>query len=160
MNWDVASALAEIVAAVGVIVSLIYVGRQLRQSNLTTRSATRQELNSSINTWAMSIASSPTLAEAMAKVNSQDLVRDEASDIEKIEIAFALFALVNQQYFIYRQWQDGLIKEEEMESLFGPSTPLLAKPYMRSLWQFMKGTWPDDFSTWYERRYDLKLEGP
>ncbi len=155
MNWEVVAALAEIIAAIGVIVSLIYVGQQLKQSNLTARSMTRQEINSSINTWAMSIAASPTLAEAIAKVNSQGLLRDDATDVEKVEIGYALFALVNQQHYIYRQWQDGLIGDQEFEGLFGPSTPILTKPYMRSLWPIVRASFPTEFAAWYENRYQL-----
>ena len=36
MNWDAIAAAAEILAAIGVIVSLIYLGQQIRSQTLET----------------------------------------------------------------------------------------------------------------------------
>lgn len=42
VNWDAIAAIAELMAAIGVIISLIFVGVQVRKSNAEARSATMQ----------------------------------------------------------------------------------------------------------------------
>lgn len=42
MNWDAIGAIAELLAAIGVIVSLIFVGLQVKKSNAEARLATIQ----------------------------------------------------------------------------------------------------------------------
>ena len=159
MNWDAISSIAEIVGAIGVILSLLYVGRELRQSNAMARTATRQEINATTNSWAMGIATSPTLSEGFAKVHYQDFVRDDASDVEKIRLAYALFALISNQHYIYEQWKEGILNEIELDERLGPGSVLLTRPYLRSVWPLLKSSYPSDFADWYEKRYQLGDEG-
>ena len=49
MNWDAVGAGAELVAAVGVIFSLVYLARQIRQSNATDQLTATLSLQSSYN---------------------------------------------------------------------------------------------------------------
>lgn len=155
MNWEMAGSIAEMIGAIGVILSLLYVGRQLRQSNVMARSATRQEINSSLSSWATNVAVSPSLAEAFAKVQYHDLVREDASDEEKIQIAYAYFGFIAQQHFMYAQWQEGIITEQELDELLGPGSALLETPYLRSVWPIIRISFPKDFADWYENRFRL-----
>ena len=49
MNWDAVSAIAEIVGVVGVIVSLIYVAKQLKENTNVSRSQSRQSISECIH---------------------------------------------------------------------------------------------------------------
>jgi hypothetical protein len=91
----------------------------------------------------------------MGKVHYHELVRDDASDQEKIQIAYALFALVGQQNFIFQQWKAGLLTGEELDDLYSPGTALHSKPYLKSLWPIMRPSFPPDFAEWYEKRFQL-----
>ncbi len=75
MDWAMLGAIGELIGALAVILSLLYVGRQVQNSNTMARSAVRQELSSEANTWAMSIASQPGLAATFAKVHFGGLTR-------------------------------------------------------------------------------------
>ncbi len=44
MNWEAIGAIGELLAAVGVIVSLVYLGIQIRQNTASLRSSTQQQL--------------------------------------------------------------------------------------------------------------------
>ena len=155
MNWEIVGSIAEMIGAIGVILSLLYVGRQLSQSNSMARSAARMEINSSMSTWATNIASSPSLSDAIAKVHFHDLVRSDASDREKIQIGYTLVALVSQQHFMYEQWKEGVLTESEMIGHFDPGIGMLSAPYLRTSWPIFRGTFPNEFAEWYEQRYGL-----
>jgi hypothetical protein len=155
MNWEIIGSIAEMIGAIGVILSLLYVGRQLRQSNSMARSAARMAINSSLNSFATSIATSSSLSDAISKAQFHDFVRSDASDREKIQIGYSLVALVSQQHFIYEQWKEGVLTESEMEDHYKQGVGLLRTPYLRSAWPVFRGTFPDDFAEWYEERYRL-----
>src|SRR4051794_6222746 len=65
MNWDAVVALSQLVAAVGVILSLVFVGLQIRQN---TRALQRAEHNSTMEQWTVirqAIAQNRDVAELM-----------------------------------------------------------------------------------------------
>ncbi|MCH7741771.1 MAG: hypothetical protein IIB71_03795 [Proteobacteria bacterium] len=155
MNWEMIGSIGEITAALGVILSLIYVGRQLKQTNTIARSSFRQELGSQANNWAMSIASSPSLAEALAKVHFEDFKRNDATGPERMHIAYALVGLVGQVFFAFEHWKEGILTDEQFAELYSPRNALLSRPYLRSVWPQLRPGYPEDFNEWFEQWFDL-----
>jgi hypothetical protein len=67
MNWDAISTIAEVIGAAAVVVSLIYVGVQIRSNTIEARAANRQHhVDRAVNAARLA-ASSPELAGAIAK---------------------------------------------------------------------------------------------
>ena len=147
---------AELVGAVGVIFSLLYVGKQLKQTNAMSRSAARQALSAQINDWSMAIAASPSLSESLSKVHFHNLVRDGATDLERVQIGYALVGFVGQVHFAYEQQKEGILTQHEVDDLYGPGTALFRQPYLASLWPIMRPTYPQDFGRWFEKRYNIR----
>jgi hypothetical protein len=148
---------AEVIGAIGVILSLLYVGKQLKQTNAMSRSAARQALSAELNDWAMAIASSPSLAESLAKVHFQELVRSDATDVERIQIGYAFVGFVGQMHLAYEQTKEGILTEKELSDLHGPSRGLMRQRYLSSVWPILRHTYPEDFCGWLERRYNLAV---
>ncbi len=153
LEWG---ALGELIGGIAIIVSLIYVGRQLKQSNSMARSAVRRELSSELNVWATSIASSPSLTEALAKVHFHSLKREDATDQERVQIAYIFVGIVGQLHFAYEQCKEGIMTERELEEYLGSSTELFSKPYLASLWPVLHKSYPTDFNEWFERQFKLR----
>lgn len=159
MNWEAITSIAEMIGATGVILSLLYVGRELKQSNMMARSATRQEVNSALNSWCMSVATSTVLSDDIAQAQLNDLIRDEAPDAQKMRIGYALFSVINQHRYVYEQWKEGVINENELNEIFGAgSSGLFSTPYLRSVWPVLKHSFPGEFSEWFSARYQLDKE--
>ena len=148
------AALGELIGAIAVA-SLLYVGKQLRQSNAMSRSEIRNALSSQANAWATSIATSPSLAEAMAKAHFHDLVRENATETERIQVAYIYVGIVGQIHMAYEQMQEGFLSSDELDEYFGEQTPLLNLPYLRSLWPLLSTNYPPDFQRWFESRHGL-----
>ena len=66
MNWEAASTIAEIVGAIGVIASLIYLAVQIRQSTRVSRAEMTKDLYLASRTAIMDIASNDELAKISA----------------------------------------------------------------------------------------------
>jgi hypothetical protein len=159
MDWEMIGSIAELIGATGVILSLLYVGRQLKQSNSMSRSAARQQISAAMNDWAISISSSPTLAEAYSKVHSNDLVYDDASPEERVQLTYSLVAFVGQQQFIYEMWKEGNLSDREAAEINRPGSVLLTKPYFSSVWPLIRASFPSDFVGWFDKKYGLDGNG-
>src|SRR5688572_23477878 len=67
MNWTTAAAIAEIVGAIGVIVSLLYLASQVKRGTAEARRAGAHDLMTTTNSLLMLLASDRGTAEIWAK---------------------------------------------------------------------------------------------
>jgi hypothetical protein len=155
MDWNMVVAIAQTIAALGVVVSVIYVGKQVKETNAMTRSSARMEVSAEVNSWAMAAASSHELSELMAKVHYEGFLRDHATGPEKIRIAYAYIAFLGAINIAHQHFEDGIISREQFEELFPAENPVLKAPYLKSLWPYMRGGYRASFSRWFEVRYGL-----
>ena len=82
MTIDDLGSIGEIVSAIGVIASLLYVGLQIRSNTEATRSATRQALSDQDLMYVTAGIDSSILAEATAKLEKKlDVSAAEASQL-------------------------------------------------------------------------------
>ena len=91
MNWDAIGAIAELLAAVGVIISLIFVGLQVRKSNAEARLATIQ---ATTDTEVMMVSTLADHAETWNKVHTGEALE---GDVE-IRRGIVLFNLLMIDY--------------------------------------------------------------
>ena len=157
MDWSAVGAVGELIGALAVVSSLLYVGRQLRQSNTMARAAAWQALNSSMNAWNTTMAASPELSAALAKMHVHGLRRDDASDLERVQLGYACNAYLGQLDLARKLWRDGVLTDEELDTFHGPGSAFLTLPYWFDLWPILKPSYSADFAEWFERRHlDLR----
>ncbi|MFT4888181.1 MAG: hypothetical protein ACJAY7_000483 [Pseudohongiellaceae bacterium] len=72
MNWDAIGAVGEIVGAFAVVMSLLYVSKQMRASNRATANSTNQQIFQSVKTVFAQITASNESAEIYMKGLSDD----------------------------------------------------------------------------------------
>lgn len=159
MDWNMFLAVAQTIAAIGVAVSVIYVARQVKETNAMTRSTMRQEVSAEISAWAMAVASSPQLSEAMAKVDHKHLLREDATETEKTQIGYAYVGFIGAAFLAHQHMEDGIISQEKFEELFGRDSVILTRPYLKTLWPVLRGGYSDNFARWLENRYGLAGAG-
>lgn len=152
---DQISSVAELIGALGVILSLVYVGKQLKQTNLMTRSSVHLTRSNVLVDWATTIACAPELCETLAKVHYHKLVREDATDVERMQLGYLFAALLAQIHMSFEQHKEGILSQEEVEEFFGPAAAVIAQPYLASAWPILKGGYPIDFQEWFQSRYNL-----
>lgn len=132
--------IADIVAAIGVIGSMIFVGVQVRQSTRSVRSSTIQQ---QADHWQKfyALLSDPKFAATFAKGSAgRDLEQTEFSQFFLLCRAL-LIGIANHRY----QFRQGLIDKEYgfdvliKEGIFG-------FPGMRAMWQLTRHWYPSDFA--------------
>ena len=71
MNWDAVGAIGEVVGAVAVVVTLLYVGRQIHQANVQTQARARYSFIEAYGEMNTSISSNREVASTSAHPSSR-----------------------------------------------------------------------------------------
>ena len=131
MNWDAISAISEIIGAIAVVVTLIYLAVQVRQSTKSIQSSTLQA-NTGVWTSLFSSLADKDVAAAYAVGMSG------APDIKPIQytqfflMCRAMFVAFENQFYQYRQ---GTLDEETyLGYARAISTQLMSMPGFRVWW--------------------------
>ena len=109
MELEQLSFISEIIAAIALIASLIYVGRQVKANTTATRSAAAQACADTTNGYVGLINSSPNLS---------DILHRGATGLGNLQGGEVIqFGAFHDQMFIctesiYSQWRDGVLDEQ------------------------------------------------
>lgn len=109
MSWQLASAVSEILAAVAVVVSVVYLAVQIRRNTIATHSQTHYMTTIALSETAATLASSRDLSRVyrLGLSNPDELDEDE----------YFRFALIGTSQFrtfenLYFQYRAGLVTED------------------------------------------------
>lgn len=123
MNLSDWANLAEIVSALAVVISLLYVGYQINLNTKEIRVANRQELVSRAHSATLTWATSPELIGALVKASRND----ELSDEERLYVTYATRAV------LYDVQEAFLLHEEgRLSSEYWKTRSSLIKAYLAS----------------------------
>ena len=154
MNWNVISAIAQVVATVGVIVSLIYVAIQVKQNSklidqsiLATRASIVHGTSVSFSRFYELLAQDSELAEIYHRgIRSEALTDNEVMRFESLIYVYITW-LEDADY----QYESGLYFEEDdtdpIDSM--DNMPLLSSPIGREWWD--RYAWGFSTPSLYER---------
>ncbi len=146
--------IAELVAAVALIISLIYVGIQVKLSTKATQAATAQSYVDTMNGYVGLINSSRNLAKVLHNgANGLDNLQGE----EVIQ-----FYAFHDQCFItfeafYFEWKHGLLAQQLWDTYRHVIISLLMQSGQREYWQNRKHWYDDEFQRYVEEL--LESEG-
>lgn len=132
--------IASTIAAVGVVVSLVFVGIQVRQNTIATRSAAAQAVSSSFAKWYGAVRSDPGMA-TIAVNGLRDY--DSLNDLDRTRLVsyFMEFNLSMQDAFY--KWQDGALSSELWHAWEVVSLNMFSTPGGKTFWNdrgYMFGT--------------------
>ena len=81
MNWEAIGAIAEVGAAIGVILTLFYLSYQIRHNSQVVRSSTRQSISAMQTEIGLQIASDPILRRAAQRWLRDTAVSEDPEDL-------------------------------------------------------------------------------
>jgi len=115
------ASIAEVIGAVGVVISLIYVGIQVSENTDEIRATNRQQLIGRAHTATNHVASSPELAHALSKLGS----REPLTPAQQIQYGFFVRGMVYdvQEAFLLHQ-------EERLDEAYWKTRAALIESYM------------------------------
>lgn len=109
MNWDAVQAIAELIAAFGVLASLVYVGNQIRQNTQAVRSATAQAVHDNYAAWYQGYANDPVLMKIAV-----DGLRDYRAlgEVEKGQFIALFMQFLSYSQNAFFQWREGALSPD------------------------------------------------
>jgi len=117
MNWDAISAIAELLGALAVIVTLIYLAVQLRQQNTVTKAQIEQQRADSVIQLATVLSVTENRILYTKVVLDRGLTAADLSEEENIHLRIILSPLRANFENTYQQFQSGYISEEFYEDV-------------------------------------------
>ncbi len=151
MDWEAISTIAEIVGAVGVIFSLIYLALQIRQNTRVARAETTKDLYLASREAILEIAANDELAKIWTEIRN----------IENIDAARryafyqSLFRLYELQFHLsgQRLLDDGIVQSYMLIIRMFAGTD-----YFSDYWATARREFNDDFSTYVDEQVKV-VEG-
>ena len=130
MNWDAIGATAELLGAVAVLATLVYLSLQIHQSNKLAQAESQRELMK-IDVFTPVITDPKLTSEFRACLNRYD---EQDSDV-KTRFFFMMTAWHLQMESVYRMHQQGLIAELSYKGYLTWYNSLLNTPGGAEFWK-------------------------
>ena len=155
MNWEAIGAIGEIVGALSVVVSLIYLARQMRTSNKLARSEAFRNANSQVNAINTTFGTDPTFHQTFRKI-SNGAHRNELEPNERTMADFYLVSACNIYDQLSRDVREGIL-DSSAKDFAGKG--LFELPYFAEVWPLLKQQLNSEFVSEMERDFGLHTEG-
>ena len=120
--------IANLLSAIAVLGTLIYLSRQVRQGNLLAKSHARQRMVEQTNEELYALANDANLRECFLK-------ETELSPEDQGKLHFFLIAAMRQREWEWFQYRDGVIDERTAKAYFGIIALHLGIPRTRHWWR-------------------------
>jgi hypothetical protein len=109
MNWEAIGAIGEIIGALAVVLSLIYLATQIKHSSKVAQSSTRHEVTKSVMIGGQMLAENDQLAFLMQKMNSGENLEPH----ERLRLNALAYTTTRNWENIHYQYLNGMLTENE-----------------------------------------------
>ena len=148
--------IAEVVSAAAIVISLIFVGLEIRQSasqteqnTLARKVSTYQELISKITELNRIQIDNPELAQAVVKVETHEPV--ELTERESQILYRHSWILFRHGDIAYYQYQSGLLSQERLKSSLGPLVSQFEYPWYQLRWDQARVNFVPEYREFIDR---------
>lgn len=147
MSLEQASLVAQIVSAIAVIASLVFVGFQLRSAAAAIRASSSQAHSSSYTQLVASIIDNADFAKIWATgINDPNALREEEW-VRFVAYSSALFRLYESSRV---QWEHGRLDDEHWHTIQRQAASFSHLPGVKAAWR-VRGHWfTPSFRSWFE----------
>lgn len=137
MNWDVIGSVAELLGAVGVIVSLLYLSYQIRINTKTVKAEATQTTYIGWSEFNYELSKHPNAIEIdrMWKPSSQ---WDDFSDEEKVVLGWVCRSIVERFEAEFSLYEAGILKSEVWEKHRTYCGSFVSLPAVSTWWESEK----------------------
>ena len=147
MNLETLSAVAQLVAAIGVIASLFYLGAQIRQNTKSQRSVVVDSLTSSLITLVSPQSTDPILTRAFASATEDWHGASEEDRLRAMAVLFPLFKLFENAWFQKRQ---GTFDPQQWEGWDAYMRMYFHRPGVKIWWQMRRTAFASGYRDYIE----------
>ena len=141
-NW------AEVVSAVAIVISLIYVGVQVDDNTAATRSATASHANTLFIEWYSHISDDPELMDVWFRgVREPETLNQQ----EFLRFVFLLHMIMLQYQNNYYLVQEGTLEKKVLDAITLTLTTIKGTPGFERYWSLRKGLFYPEYKQFIEQ---------
>jgi len=141
MNWEAIGSIAELLGALGVIASLVYLAAQIRQNTRTMRAATYESLSQATAASNTLLISDPDVARLIERGFGSDPLERE----DRARFAAYLRMTFRRYDSIYLHYRQGTLPLEAWEAYWNSFRRNLRGPHVRDFWERSKEDYTSEF---------------
>ena len=150
MNKFELNDIAQMLAIIGVIISLAFVGLEINQNTNLARNQAYLEYVESVKELSLEIATDEALPGLVARL-AEELLEEDFLPEENIKILLFQNATVRVWEGLYRSWSAGYLPQEAVANVGGGN--LLNNHYFRQIaWPELKIHYSPDFISFFEEQ--------
>ncbi len=131
MNWDAVGAVAELLGALGVIITVAYLALQIRQNTKAMRSAAHQTMFDDIHSVQLALSQDPELAKLYLKGNE---AYDSLTGEEEIRYGAFAGLLLGEWENVFYQNQQSSVAPEMWKAWDSAYREIYKQPSVRRVW--------------------------
>jgi len=143
MNWDAIGSIGEIIGAIGVVVSLIYLATQIRQNSIWLKSTVIESAGTRTGDLTATVYADPDLSRIVSIGFTQDAVN--LSIEEKQRFALIMTRVMRNQEINFVHFKSGLLDEESYKGFVQNMTIFVNSPLFEEWWIASSSIYRKDF---------------
>ena len=156
MNWDAISAIGEIVGAVAVVVSLIYLASQIRQQNRESRISSSHEITEAFRDT-IGALKDPAMAELSVKAMRGLEGLTDAEKLQVLALAQTYFRVWEEAHY---QATEGRLEAGMWEAMCVQFGGIMSLPLFAESWTLRKSAYRKDFQLFVDYERDMSIANP
>ncbi len=146
---------SSILSAAAVVLSLAFVGYELRQNTAMMRGATMQSMSDTYVNVVSTAAQDPKVAELFRRIQEGGETTADLAEDENTQISMYINAFVQMLENSYLQHREGLVSDVVFES-YGWRWGLIQTPRFREWWDdSSRRVVSSEFATFFEERVQI-----
>lgn len=131
MNWDALGAIGELIGAMAVVVTLLYVGRQIHQANAQSQATARYSFIEAYGHMNTTIAGS----KKVASIFRRGLKGQEMDEDEDMQFFALIGQFLNSWSTLFDLHADGLLPENQWTMVRLDIITMLSAPGGKGFWE-------------------------
>jgi hypothetical protein len=148
VNWDAVGAVAELIGAMGVVVSLAYLAVQVRSNTRSAQAATYQSMTQGVFDMNREIFANPELASFLERARTADEPFDPVE-----QRRWEAYCSTHFRHFdnIFHQHQLGSLRDSEFRSLLSVAQFHFRSERFRQSWRVMRMRFDDPYRSYMDK---------
>jgi len=144
---DLIILIVQIIAALGVVVSVVYLGLQIKQQNVITKAQFGHSLTQRLYERYFQTSTNKEYAEFIAK----DWNADELTPTEETRVQMAILTYLVDIFDVYDKVQEGLVDKSHLDTRINTlKLGVMKTKNAKLVWSYWKWNRTKEFVKWFE----------